>query len=102
VKQLLVRMDDATHAWFKEYAESVPGGMQGIILKHIDTLHRYDADNTIRHLDGSICPVSATVQAIAASVHLQIEDALTRQRRPRTTPSPTPPDVGDSPPPKSA
>jgi hypothetical protein len=98
MKTLLIRIDDDLHAWFKDFGEHTPGGMQGAILKHIGTLKRYDDDNTIRHLDGSICPVSATVQAIAAAVHLQIDDALARATRPRQS-RPTPAqETGDSPP----
>lgn len=72
MKSIIVRVDDDTHRAFKELAEHHPGGMNGLLVGHIETLCANEADRCIRHLDGSLCPVSAMIQAIASSVHAEL------------------------------
>jgi uncharacterized pyridoxal phosphate-containing UPF0001 family protein len=87
MKQILLRLEDAQHSAFKAAAAHHPGGMQGVLEVLVDSYTKHETERSIHHLDGSMCPVSAMIQAIAACTELEIKGLMARQRAPTTPPA---------------
>jgi hypothetical protein len=88
MRQILVRLDDHTHATFKALCDHIPGGMQGVIASHVEVFIAHEHDRSIRHLDGSLCPVSALIDALATTTRAELES---RSHAPPRTSQPPPP-----------
>lgn len=88
MRQIIVRVDDATHAAFKALCDHVPGGMQGVLASHVAVYVQHEADGCIRHLDGSVCPLSALISALAVTTRAELENRSQARHSTSQTPPP--------------
>lgn len=70
--QVVLRTDRQTRDSFKEACSHIPGGMQAVLEQAMMATIEHAHDRHIRHIDGSLCPISQMVEALTIAARSEM------------------------------
>jgi hypothetical protein len=82
MKQIIIRVDDDFHRLFKAAAEEHHGSMQNAVVRFMEGYVKHAHEGAIFHLNGEMCPVYAMINALTATVRLELESKAVKTKSP--------------------